>query len=144
MYCDYKVEKSGCKYKHTCQRVECGRVRIVRTAKLRSANCLAFSPEIIPIRCCRKIMNTEEIIIKSVGFGDTLERWLESIGITRESWLKFNEYKVIGGQCPILVKTPSNEHKCGCEERKNFLNRIFPYEPFRKILSKLTKRGIIR
>lgn len=47
---------------------------------------------------------------KSEGLGDTLEKIFTKFGVTEERIKKY-----IGLE------------DCGCEERKKFLNRIFPY-----------------
>jgi len=53
--------------------------------------------------------------MKSKGLGDTIKKILSKIGLTEERFQRFFGKK-----------------DCGCEERKGFFNRIFPYKRKKK------------
>ena len=55
-------------------------------------------------------INENNIQEQSEGLGDTLEKVLSKIGISKE---RFERLPGMGG--------------CGCDARKKFLNKIFPY-----------------
>ena len=48
---------------------------------------------------------------KATGLGDTIKKILSKIGITEER-----------------IKKLFGKKDCGCDERKGFFNRIFPYK----------------
>ena len=48
---------------------------------------------------------------KAIGLGDTIKKILSKIGITEER-----------------IKKLFGREDCGCDERKSFFNRIFPYK----------------
>ena len=48
---------------------------------------------------------------KANGLGDTIKWILSKVGLTEKT-----------------TKAISGEEDCGCDERRSFLNRIFPYK----------------
>ena len=59
-------------------------------------------------------------------WGNRLARWLARLGITKAAyarWVGRERWCVVGGMNCVLVYKPRTEAMCGCDERRERLNR---------------------
>lgn len=91
------------------------------------------APSVKPCKCKKKrkrpqTIDEDSFILVDQGFGDTLARWLESWGLTKERWSALQAYKVIGGGMTArVVWIHPAERTCHCQLRQEWLNWLFPY-----------------
>jgi len=64
--------------------------------------------------------------MKSRGFGDTVAKFTKATGIKGDTVAKFT--KATGIKYVVDKVADATNSDCGCDDRRDTLNRVFPYK----------------